>query len=89
MADVQDLIVIGAGSGGFAAAMRAVQLGGKVTLVEKAHHGGNCMNKACIPSKVLMTAARLTASIRTAGRYGIQVEQPRVCLLYTSPSPRD
>jgi dihydrolipoamide dehydrogenase len=78
MADVQDLIVVGAGSGGFAAAVRAAQLGGKVTLIEEALYGGNCMNKACIPSKVLMTAARLTASIRKAGRYGIQVGQPKV-----------
>jgi len=78
MADVQDLIVVGAGSGGFAAAMRAAQLGGKVTLIEQAFIGGNCMNKACIPSKVLMTAARLTASIRKAERYGIQVGQPKV-----------
>jgi dihydrolipoamide dehydrogenase len=46
---MQDLIVIGGGSGGFAAAMRAAQLGGKVTLIEEAHYGGNCMHKACIP----------------------------------------
>ena len=60
--------------------MRAAQLGGKVTLIEKALYGGNCMNKACIPSKVLMTAARSMASIRKAGRYGIQVGQPQVDL---------
>ena len=78
MAGAQDLIVVGAGSGGFAAAMRAVQLGGKVTLIEQAHYGGNCMNRACIPSKVLMTAARSMAAIRQAGRYGIQVGQPSV-----------
>jgi len=78
MAAVQDLIVVGAGSGGFAAAVRAAQLGGKVTLIEKALYGGNCMNGACIPSKVLMTVVRLMASIRKAGRYGIQVEQPKV-----------
>ena len=40
MADVQDLIVVGAGSGGFAAAVRAAQLGGKVTLIEEALYGG-------------------------------------------------
>jgi dihydrolipoamide dehydrogenase len=60
MAEIlQDLVVIGGGSGGFAAAMRATQLGGKVTVVEEAHYGGYCMHKACIPSKFLMTAARL------------------------------
>ena len=80
MADTQDLIVVGAGSGGFAAAMRAAQMGGKVTLIEKALYGGNCMNKACIPTKVLMTAARSMATIRKAGRYGIQVGEPQVDL---------
>ena len=78
MAETQDLVVIGGGSGGFAAAMRAAQLGGKVTLVEETHYGGNCMNRACIPSKFLMTTARLMASIRKAGRFGIQVEEPRL-----------
>jgi dihydrolipoamide dehydrogenase len=73
MAEMQDLIVIGGGSGGFAAAIRAAQLGGRVTIVEEAYYGGNCMNKACIPSKLLMTTARLMGSIRKAGRLGIQV----------------
>ncbi|MGD8624731.1 MAG: NAD(P)/FAD-dependent oxidoreductase, partial [Anaerolineae bacterium] len=73
-----DCIVVGAGPGGFAAAMRAAQLGGQVIVVEQALYGGNCLNRACIPSKVLMTAARLTASIGKAGRYGIQVGQPAV-----------
>ena len=76
MAEMQDLVVIGGGSGGFAAAMRAAQLGGKVTVVEEAYYGGNCMNKACIPSKFLLTAARLMGRIRKAGRFGIQVGEP-------------
>ena len=76
MAEMKDLIVIGGGSGGFAAAMRAAQLGGKVTVVEEAYYGGNCMNKACIPSKFLMTAARLMGFIRKAGRFGVQVGEP-------------
>jgi len=78
MAQVQDLIVIGAGPGGFAAAMRAAQLGGQVTLVEQALYGGNCMNHACIPTKVLTTAARLVGSARKAERLGIQLGHPRV-----------
>jgi dihydrolipoamide dehydrogenase len=79
MAEIlQDLVVIGGGSGGFAAAMRATQLGGKVTVVEEAHYGGYCMHKACIPSKFLMTAARLMGRIRKAGRFGIQVGEPRL-----------
>ena len=78
MAEVQDLVVVGGGSGGFAAAMRASQLGGKVTVIESTHYGGNCMNKACIPSKFLMTVARLMGRIRQAGRFGIQVKEPTV-----------
>jgi dihydrolipoamide dehydrogenase len=79
MDDRQDLIVVGAGSGGFAAAMRAAQMDGKVTIIEQALYGGNCMHKACIPTKVLMTAARSMAAIRKAGRYGVQAgEQPQV-----------
>ena len=78
MAKMQDLIVIGGGSGGFAAAMRAAQLGGRVTIVEEANYGGNCMSRACIPSKFLMTTARLMSSIRKAGHFGIQVGEPRL-----------
>jgi dihydrolipoamide dehydrogenase len=77
MAEMRDLVVIGAGPGGFAAAMRAAQLGSQVTLVEQAHYGGNCMNCACIPSKHLMTVARQMITIRQAERTGIQVEEPQ------------
>ncbi len=80
MADVQDLVVIGGGSGGFAAAMRAAQLGAQVTIVEESHWGGNCMNKACIPSKFLMTVAATVARVRRAGRFGIEVGDPEVDL---------
>ncbi|MCK4450655.1 MAG: FAD-dependent oxidoreductase, partial [Anaerolineae bacterium] len=76
MAETQDLVVIGGGAGGFVAAMRAAQLGGQVTVVEEAYYGGHCMHKACIPSKFLMTAARLMGRIRKAGRFGIQVGEP-------------
>ncbi|MGB9890662.1 MAG: FAD-dependent oxidoreductase, partial [Anaerolineae bacterium] len=64
MTEIQDLVVIGGGAGGFAAAMRAAQLGGRVTLVEADLCGGNCMNRACIPTTFLMTAARLMQSVQ-------------------------
>jgi dihydrolipoamide dehydrogenase len=80
MANLQDLVVIGGGSGGYAAAMRAAQLGGRVTLVEEARYGGNCMHRACIPSKFLMAAARLMGSIRRAERFGIRVGEPELDL---------
>lgn len=78
MADIQDLVVIGGGAGGFAAAMRAAQLGGKVSVVEHAHYGGNCMNRACIPLAVLTTAAQMVDTARRARRFGIEFGEPRV-----------
>jgi len=80
MTEIQDLVVIGGGSGGFAAAMRAAQLGGRVTLVEADLYGGNCMNRACIPTTFLMTATRLMQSIRKAALFGIQAGEPAVDL---------
>ncbi|MFB0535349.1 MAG: dihydrolipoyl dehydrogenase [Anaerolineae bacterium] len=73
-----DVLIIGGGSGGFAAAKRAAQLGGRVTIVEEAYYGGNCLHKACIPSKFLLTTARLIGSIRKAGHFGIQVGEPKL-----------
>lgn len=76
MSGAYDLVVIGGGPGGFAAAMRAAQLGGTVALVEEAQLGGNCMHHACIPVQVLMTAARMVGTFRGAGRFGIQATEP-------------
>jgi dihydrolipoamide dehydrogenase len=78
MAEIQDLVVIGGGAGGFAAAMRAVQLGGRVTVVESAHYGGNCMNKACIPLTFLATVAQMVDGARKAPRFGIELGEPQV-----------
>ena len=78
MPQMQDLVVVGGGAGGFAAAVRAAPVGGKVTVVESAHYGGNCMNEACIPLTYLMTAARLMDSIDKAGQFGIRVGQPKL-----------
>jgi dihydrolipoamide dehydrogenase len=78
MAELQDLVVIGGGAGGFAAAMRAAQLGARVTVIESTHYGGNCMNKACIPLTYLMSGARLVDCARKAGRFGVQVGEPQV-----------
>jgi len=80
MTGVYDLVVLGGGPGGFSAAMRAAQLGGRVALVEEKELGGNCMHQACIPTRTLMTAARLAGSIRQAGDLGVQVGEPTVDL---------
>ena len=54
MANEYDVVVIGAGPGGYVAAIRASQLGLKVAIVEKQYWGGVCLNIGCIPSKALL-----------------------------------
>lgn len=75
MADY-DVIVIGAGPGGYVSAIRAAQLGKKVAIVEKQWLGGVCLNVGCIPSKALLDSAHLVHSVRErAGEYGLNFEK--------------
>ncbi|SMP60415.1 dihydrolipoyl dehydrogenase [Anoxynatronum buryatiense] len=67
------IVVIGGGPGGYVAAIRAAQLGGEVTLVEKASLGGTCLNVGCIPTKVLAHSTELLQEIRHAETYGLEV----------------
>ena len=67
-----DVIVIGGGPGGYAAAIRASQLGGKVGLVEAADIGGTCVNRGCMPTKVWLHAANMLYWIRRADEFGIK-----------------
>lgn len=77
-----DLIVIGAGPGGYVAAIRAAQLGMKVAVVEKRTTlGGVCLNEGCIPSKALLDSSELFALARDRfALHGIAVEPPRLDL---------
>jgi dihydrolipoamide dehydrogenase len=68
-----DIIVIGGGPGGTAAATRAAQLGAQVTLIERADLGGNCVNRNCIPLTSLLASVELYRRIGQAGDMGIQV----------------
>ena len=68
----RNLVVIGAGSAGLVAAYIAAALRARVTLVEKASMGGDCLNTGCVPSKALLRAARLAADIRRAGEFGLR-----------------
>ena len=63
-----DLIVIGAGPGGYVAAIRAAQLGQKVAIVEKEYMGGVCLNVGCIPSKSLLKNAEIAHTLRERGK---------------------
>jgi len=65
-----DLIVIGAGSGGLAAAQRAAEYGAKVALLESHRLGGTCVNVGCVPKKVMWNAADLAEGLRDAPDYG-------------------
>ena len=75
-----DVIVIGGGPGGYAAAIRASQLGGTVALVESDLIGGTCVNRGCIPSKSWLQAAELLHRIQKADTFGIDVTVNRVDL---------
>ena len=69
-----DLVVIGAGPGGYPAAIRAAQLGASVAIVEKEQFGGTCLNWGCIPTKALIAAADTFARIKHAEALGISVK---------------
>ncbi len=69
-----DLIVIGAGPGGYPAAIRAAQLGASVAIIEKEKLGGTCLNWGCIPTKTLIAAADTLARIKHAEAIGITVK---------------
>jgi dihydrolipoamide dehydrogenase len=72
-----DLAVIGAGPGGYVAAIRAAQLGMKTAIVERDHLGGICLNWGCIPTKALLRASELYALMRRAGEFGLACDNLR------------
>ncbi len=73
-----DIVVIGAGPGGYPAAIRAAQLGAKVAIVEKEQLGGTCLNWGCIPTKALIAAAETFEKIKHAEALGISVKDATV-----------
>jgi glutathione reductase (NADPH) len=74
MAEQFDLVVIGGGSGGLAAAQRAAEYGARVVLVESGLLGGTCVNLGCIPKKIMWNAAELGSALQDAVDYGFAVE---------------
>ncbi len=69
-----DLVVLGAGSGGYAAALRAAELGLTVGLIEKGKVGGTCLHVGCIPTKALLHSAEIADNARESGRFGVRAE---------------
>jgi dihydrolipoamide dehydrogenase len=72
-----DLAVIGAGPGGYVAAIRAAQLGMKAAIVEREHLGGICLNWGCIPTKALLRTSELYTLMRRAGEFGLAADNVR------------
>jgi len=68
-----DIAIVGAGPGGYVAALRAAQLGARVTVVEKDRVGGVCLNWGCIPTKALLRTAEVLTVAREAADYGVAV----------------
>ena len=68
-----DIAIIGAGPGGYVAALKAAQRGASVAIVEKGPLGGACLNVGCIPSKALLASAELLHTIQHAGAMGVEV----------------
>ena len=72
-----DLIIVGAGPGGYIAAERAGAAGKSVLLIEKANLGGVCLNEGCIPTKTLLNSAKLYVHGVEAEKFGVHFDQPR------------
>ncbi|MFW5470161.1 dihydrolipoyl dehydrogenase [Knoellia sp. CPCC 206435] len=70
--DTYDVVILGGGSGGYACAFRAAELGMRVALVEKAKLGGTCLHVGCIPTKALLHAAEVADSARESAQFGVR-----------------
>ena len=75
MSDTYDVIIIGAGPGGYVTAIRAAQLGFKTAVVEREHLGGICLNWGCIPTKALLRSAEIFHYLQHPGEYGLTAEK--------------
>ncbi|MGV9871016.1 FAD-dependent oxidoreductase, partial [Rhodococcus koreensis] len=68
-----DVVILGGGSGGYAAAIRSAELGRSVILIEENELGGTCLHQGCIPTKALLHSAEVADSARTAAQFGVDV----------------
>lgn len=77
---IYDIAVIGAGPGGYSAAIRAAKNEAKVILIEEDEYGGTCLNRGCIPTKAILKSASVFKDIKKAQGYGISLENSRIDL---------
>ena len=73
-----DIIILGAGPGGYVAAIRAAQLGAKVAVIEKDEVGGVCLNCGCIPTKTLIASVAALKTAKQAGSLGVEVQDTKI-----------
>lgn len=66
-----DIVILGAGSGGYATALRAAQLGMKVALIDGDKVGGTCLHRGCIPTKAYLHAAETAEAVRDSSKFGV------------------
>lgn len=78
MAQEYDLVILGGGTGGYVAAIRASQLGLKTAIVEKGKLGGTCLHKGCIPSKALLRSAEVFATAQKSEEFGVMTSDVTV-----------
>ncbi|WP_138415901.1 dihydrolipoyl dehydrogenase [Aquibacillus sediminis] len=78
MATEYDLVVLGGGTGGYVAAIRASQLGMKTAIVETEKLGGTCLHKGCIPSKALLRSAEVYRQSKQASQFGVELGQTKI-----------
>lgn len=72
-----DLIIIGAGPGGYETAAEAAAEGLSVVLIEKSELGGTCLNRGCIPTKTLCRSAQVVQDVREAALFGVEIDNYR------------
>ena len=75
MAEQFDVVIIGAGPGGYVAAIRSSQLGFKTAIIEREHLGGICLNWGCIPTKALLRTAEIYTNMKHAEMFGLKAEK--------------
>lgn len=68
------IVILGAGPGGYVAALKAAQLGAQVTVIEDTEVGGTCLNRGCIPTKALVTSAETLHKVKNSEEYGIEIK---------------
>ena len=83
-----DLVVLGGGSGGYAAALRAAELGKSVVLVEKDKVGGTCLHRGCIPTKALLHAGEAADLARESAALGVKIGHWHACQLAWNHPPQ-